>query len=707
MQPTNAVIADHSGRSACELGLQAWEFRGLSTVAGAVLLLLTTPALWAQSPVEQPPLFANAQVWRPTNIASMNLRMGEPGPGAFAPNETVRCEYLNDDLAGRSPKFRCRMAPDEDVRVKFGVDNGEVYAEVAATRLLWALGFGADRVYPVRVICRGCPNTVGQPGASGERVVQAATIERKAGIELAGQDGGWPWGALDLIDERVGGAPRAQRDALKLLAVFLQHTDTKPEQQRLLCLDSVPDAGRSCAHTLMMLDDVGLTFGRATLLNSNAISSMNHREWASVPVWKYATTCIGNLPRSLTGTLRDPAISEEGRQFLGRLLLQLSDLQLRDLFEVARAERREARPNDRSGTATVDQWVDTFKQKRAAIVDRRCADEWSSRAPALFSTTPNLWLQARGSPRLTAGMSLVSLFGYTPFYVALTLLLAFTVNIRAGASLLVLLVLTNVLTTATKTVVSYPRPDAVDTRIRPGAAGSNGNMEVARYVPAPAQDLVERFVALPSAMGTDEAYGFPSGHVAVAMAFVGGLVFLYGWRGAWIAALLWVPLMAVSRMYLGRHFLGDVVGGVAAGVVAIAVVVRALNLQRLRHRADRRVLVKTLATAFACAGLALAAAIPPVYDAGRLVGAAVALALVCYGASAGYDEESRVVRAGRLAAAVACSVMVWWVTTTALHAYGEEPSATLAFLIGAVRIGALMPAPVLIEAAFRRKGWSK
>ena len=139
----------------------------------------------------------------------------------------------------------------------------------------------------------------------------------------------------------------------------------------------------------MMLNDVGLTFGRATLLNSNAVSGMNYRAWAGSHVWKYSTSCIGNLPRSLTGTLRDPLISEEGRQFLARLLLQLSDAQLRDLFAVARAERRNADPETGTDVAAA-QWVDTFKQKRAEIVNRHCTDDWSSQAPYLFTTAPNL-----------------------------------------------------------------------------------------------------------------------------------------------------------------------------------------------------------------------------------------------------------------------------------------------------------------------------
>jgi hypothetical protein len=256
-------------------------------------------------------------------------------------------------------------------------------------------------MYPVQVVCHRCPVAIGEPGENGARIIELATVERRFGPEPAAPDTrGWSWAELDLLNERAGGAPRAHRDALKLLAVFLQHTDTKPEQQRLLCLD-VPPATRPCSHPFLMLNDVGLTFGRATLLNSNAVSGLNYQAWASIPVWKYANTCIGNLPKSLTGTLRDPLISEEGRQFLATLLTRLSDSQLRDLFTVARVERRAAPAGIRGATATVEQWVDAFKQKRASIVERHCTDDWSTRAPALFNTRPNPSTPARicGSSR--------------------------------------------------------------------------------------------------------------------------------------------------------------------------------------------------------------------------------------------------------------------------------------------------------------------
>jgi hypothetical protein len=62
--------------------------------------------------------------------------------------------------------------------------------------------------------------------------------------------------------------------------------------------------------------DLGLTFGRANFTNANTTGSVNLREWSRTPVWKGAEGCVGNLPKSLTGTLNDPAITEGGRRFL-------------------------------------------------------------------------------------------------------------------------------------------------------------------------------------------------------------------------------------------------------------------------------------------------------------------------------------------------------------------------------------------------------
>lgn len=338
-----------------------------------------------------------AQVWMKTDVASMDIKAGPRRKHRFAPGQTVTCEYTDVKLGGNSPKFACLLGEDR-LKVRHGRTNGEVFASVAATRLLWALGFGADAAYPVHVVCHGCPDTLPGDGVSGsgETRFDAATVEWKMHgeeLETPSVGNGWAWPELDQVDEAAGGAPAAQRDALKLLAVMLQHTDSKLDQQRLLCLDDEKKEdgkkkndekthdkkgkkkkadGGDCAHTFMMVHDVGLTFGGGNLLNRQTPGSVNLDEWRSAKVWKDAAHCIGNLPASQTGTLVDPQISEPGRRFLAERLEQLSDDQLRDLFLVARFADR-LMPGGKSEGTNVDQWVEAFKKKRAEIAAARCA----------------------------------------------------------------------------------------------------------------------------------------------------------------------------------------------------------------------------------------------------------------------------------------------------------------------------------------------
>lgn len=322
-------------------------------------------------------VLARAQLWKPVPVGSLDLKAGPAAAGSFPIGATVACTYVDDRMGGKSPKFLCKVNERDTVKVKFGAGNGEVFGEVLATRLLWALGFGADRMYPVTVVCHGCPESLGGTAVrTGARRFDPAVIERPMrGVEWPPSGAtGWAWNELNVVDPRVGGAPLAHRDALKLLAVFLQHTDSKPQQQRILCLgERRPAPAGSCKAPFLMVSDLGLTFGRATALNSNDVGSVNLAGWRDTPVWKHETGCVGNLPKSLTGSLGDPAISEEGRRFLADLLLQLSDRQLRDLFTAARVQLRPRDPADASsGRPAVEEWVEAFKAKRAEIVGRRC-----------------------------------------------------------------------------------------------------------------------------------------------------------------------------------------------------------------------------------------------------------------------------------------------------------------------------------------------
>ena len=316
-----------------------------------------------------------AQVWTPVRVSEMDIRTGPPLQHAFEPDQLVECEYTPSEPTGSSKKFNCALDDGTVVKVRYGRDNGEVEGTVLASRLLWALGFGADAAYPVRVLCHGCSDDPwtkrGRTKDSHE--FDVATIERKApGHEMHGDPDGWSWAELNMVDDTQGGAPRSQRDALKLLAVFIQHTDNKSVQQRLNCLPGGLKDDGPCTKPFLIVHDVGLTFGRANYLNRNASSSVNFELWSTTPIWRDKDACVGHLSKSSTGTLGDPKIGEEGRAFLAGLLDQLSDAQLHDLFAIGHVEHRSRRPGSSAPPATVDEWVNAFKEKRAQIDSMRC-----------------------------------------------------------------------------------------------------------------------------------------------------------------------------------------------------------------------------------------------------------------------------------------------------------------------------------------------
>jgi membrane-associated phospholipid phosphatase len=630
----------------------------------------------------------------------MDLLGGPAGPGRFEFGQEVRCEYSDKVLSGRSPKFACVTASGDELKVKYGETNGEVHGEVAATRLLWALGFGADSMYSVRVICRGCPPTIGVSTAQpDERLVDPAVIERKmAGREVtdAGQEG-WSWLELDLIDEESGGATRAQRDALKLIAVFLQHTDSKPQQQRLVCLDEDESpAGLACDRPFMLINDLGLTFGRANLVNSNIVGSVNFQEWEQTPIWKDDSRCVGNLPRSLTGTLKDPVISEDGRAFLARRLSELSDTQIRAMFEAARIDLRASPILRNGGPATpvphaLDEWVRVFKTKRQEIVDRRCDALWPEGVSALFGTSPIHWLQRRASHALTMAMNGISLFGYTRVYLGIAVVLAFVYGLRAGAALLLLLALNGVLTDGAKTIVASPRPPAVDSSVQNlDAVFTLGDSWRGDF---PNQSV-----------DSDDGYGFPSGHVAVTTAFFFGAAHFFGWRWMWPLLAFWIPAMAVSRLYLGRHFVGDVLGGLGIGVISAAIGFLVLTLGSLTHdKRASKVAARTILLAGSFALLSLVSGISA-YDTGRFLGLAAGALLLVHtrldrhlSTAARTEGTSRLARLARIAAAAAIFFGVWHATHAAVDAAGILHTPEGALIAGAVPAFALLPAPLFVE----------
>jgi hypothetical protein len=293
---------------------------------------------------------ARARVWvRPAvPISSADFSANPPGADSFDPRSDVACTFTRRHIGGTTPKFYCAIEGGEALKVKYGEPNGEIPAEIAAPRLLSALGFPADRMYRVHSVrCRGCPVLpqqalqcldTGAPavicmeGASESHVVtfEHVAIERPFdGRKIdAQEDQGWSWFELDHIDPRAGGSPRAQVDGLRLIALLLAHWDNKGPNQRLVCPPGADRPDGSCGAPLAMIQDLGATFGPTKTDLPN---------WKRVPMWVDARACrvnMATLPFA-GATFPERQVSEDGRQFALGLLRQLSRAQLDTLFEAA------------------------------------------------------------------------------------------------------------------------------------------------------------------------------------------------------------------------------------------------------------------------------------------------------------------------------------------------------------------------------------
>jgi hypothetical protein len=280
--------------------------------------------------------------------------------------------FLRAVPTGTSAKFDCVLQGGEVVKIKYG-RNPEINAEAAATRLVSALGFAADDVQIVpRLRCYGCPRfpfltmrlqtglggtLIGEHGyEDGYTDFEWVALERRfpaPAIETPSQEG-WAWWEL-----KASAAPRAQVDALRLLAVFLGHWDNKAENQRLVCLDQPAEGRGTCDRPLAMMQDLGATFGP---------NKVNLARWREFPVWSDPHRCEVSMRRMPygAGTFPDVAISEEGRAWLGRRLAALSPRDVRALFEAA------GFPEYHSGTddgRDLDAWTAAFRYRVDQIVN--------------------------------------------------------------------------------------------------------------------------------------------------------------------------------------------------------------------------------------------------------------------------------------------------------------------------------------------------
>jgi hypothetical protein len=301
-----------------------------------------------------------------------------------------------EEFSGTTPKFYCKTTDGQKIKIKYGRRNQEIPAELASSRLFRALGFGADIMEAPGVVrCFGCPkdpkailiqlhshnpevqrsflqnNGVKNKNGEWEYIPDYSTyfdftyttVETrmpKHGLKV-GEKSGWSFQELDNINPELG-ASKAEVDAFRLLTVFVNHGDNKVDNQRLVCLTDMVKG--HCSEPMAIIHDMGANFGKTVGINT---SKFDVNMWNQNPIWLNQKTCTVSIKSSPLGTFGKPTISEAGRKFLSDLLGQLSDQQIRDLFEGAYADQFST-----AGAGSVEKWLMLFKERRAIIQNTVC-----------------------------------------------------------------------------------------------------------------------------------------------------------------------------------------------------------------------------------------------------------------------------------------------------------------------------------------------
>lgn len=306
----------------------------------------------------------------------------------------------------------------------------------------------------------------------------------------------------------------------------------------------------------------------------------------------------------------------------------------------------------------------------------------------MFEVHPIIWLQSFASPALTAAMNGISLLGYTRAYVAISALLAFGFGMRVAVPLLVLISLNAAFTDVAKVAASTPRPD-VDSRVQ----------ALSIY----ASSLRERDADTPTQV--EDSRGFPSGHVSASTAFAIGLAMLLGGRRRrWVFAASWIAIMAVSRMYLGRHFIGDVIGGVGVGLITVVIALIVLKLDHLVTESRKHhswPAHRVMAIAIAMAGAALLVGLPDAGDAGRLLGTAIGVLFLV-----DHDvfrlETSARAKVVLLFASAAGFGAAWMATAALIEQASPDSVSSMRLVASALPSIALLIVPALVPRPLLR-----
>lgn len=282
--------------------------RLLTIVSLAFLIASSAPAL-AQNKVKKAPkekkVYAGTPVlWRaPDDIESRNLLVGAGGE-SMKP-DLSRVTFVAVKEGGWSTKYRVHDGKGNEWVAKL---SKEAQPEIAANRLLWAIGYETEIAHLAPEL-----EIVGKGTFTNVKLEARPKDVKRAGF--------WPWANNPFV-----GKPEFQ--GLKIMMVFINNWDMKDDNNAILVTK-----GETNSERRYIVSDLGATFGK-----TGGIISRSRNKPADYVKAEFVKGVNGNVIAfhygGKNGKVFD-GITVQDAKWLASWLSRLSDLQIKDAFRAS------------------------------------------------------------------------------------------------------------------------------------------------------------------------------------------------------------------------------------------------------------------------------------------------------------------------------------------------------------------------------------
>ncbi len=281
-------------------------------------------------------------IWQnPGDIASRNLFWGA-GSETQAPVPPF--QFIEEDKDGESPKFKVRDKKGREWAAKLGVES---QSETVATRLVWAVGYFVEPAYYFeQAQIQNLPKlSRGNEFIAAGGLVHRIRFEPRPKHIKRGQY--WDWSDNPFADTR-------ELSGLKVLMILLNNYDARTQNNRILI---AYDENGQPVENRYVVTDLGATLGKAAGMgggrSKNTFEDFIATKFvlgteAGIVKFDFDTrpTKLGTVailnPIYYRGEVKKErdmrGIPIEHARWIGSLLSELTDEQLRDMFRAANYE---------------------------------------------------------------------------------------------------------------------------------------------------------------------------------------------------------------------------------------------------------------------------------------------------------------------------------------------------------------------------------